>query len=73
VLRAVKPVELRKNQREMLDLVYNGEILFVARPARKNVVILSEDEFNKREKALKDAESLVEEYKSIIESKGQTK
>ena len=61
-MRVVRPVELRNNQKEILDLAYNGEILFVARPAKKNVIVLSEDEFNKRETALKNieyAESLI--------------
>ena len=58
-MRIVKPVELRNNQKEFLDLAYNGEILFVSRPAKKNVVVLSEDEFNKREKALRNAEYLI--------------
>ena len=57
-MRAIKPMELRNNQKEMLDLAYNGEILLVARPAKKNVVVLSEAEFNKREKALRNAEYL---------------
>jgi PHD/YefM family antitoxin component YafN of YafNO toxin-antitoxin module len=47
-------MELRNNQKEILDLAYNGEILLIARPAKKNVVVLSEEEFNKREKALKN-------------------
>jgi len=51
-------MDLRNNQKEMFDLAYNGEILLVARPARKNVVVLSETEFNKREKALRNAEYL---------------
>ena len=70
ILRAIKPMDLRNNQKEMLDLAYNGEILFVSRPAKKNVVVLSEDEFNKREKALKNveyAESLI----SLINLKGE--
>ena len=58
-MRVVRPVELRNNQKEMLDLAYNGEILIISRPAKKNVVVLSEDEFNKREKALRNAEYLV--------------
>ena len=57
-VRAVKPVELRSRQKELLDLAYSGEILIVARPAQKNVVVLSEDEFNKRDKALKNIEYL---------------
>ena len=57
-VKAIRPVDLRNNQKELLDLAYNGEILLVARPARKNVVVMSEDDFNKREKALRNAEYL---------------
>ena len=57
-MRAVKPVELRGRQEELLDLACDGEILFIARPAQKNVVVLSEEEFNKRDKALKNLEYL---------------
>ena len=53
-MKAVKPMELRSRQKELLDLAYSGEILLVARPAQKNVVVLSEEEFNKREKALRN-------------------
>jgi PHD/YefM family antitoxin component YafN of YafNO toxin-antitoxin module len=51
-------MDLRDKQKEFLDLAYNGEILLVARPAKRNVVLLSEEEFNKREVALKNAEYL---------------
>ena len=64
-MRAIKPVELRNNQKEMLDLAYDGEILLVARPAKKNVVVLSEAEFNRREKALRNAEYLAGLDRSI--------
>ena len=57
-MRAVKPLELRNNQRELLDLAHNGEILLVARPAKKNVVVMSEAEFNRLNKALRNAEYL---------------
>jgi len=69
VMRAIKPMELRDNQKEMLDLAYNGEILLVARPAKKNVVVLSEYEFNRREKALRNAEYLAKLDKSIEQAK----
>jgi PHD/YefM family antitoxin component YafN of YafNO toxin-antitoxin module len=55
-VREVKPIELRNNQKELLDQAFNGDILLVARPAQKNVVVLSESEFNKRDKALRNAE-----------------
>ena len=68
-MRAIKPVELRSKQKELLDLAYNGEILLVARPAKKNVVVLSESEFNKREKALRNAEYLAMLDQSIEQAK----
>jgi antitoxin YefM len=67
-MRAVKPVELRNNQKAILDLAYGGEIVLVARPAKKNVVVLSEDEFNKREKAFKNAEYLAKLEMSIAQA-----
>ena len=68
-MRAIKPMELRDNQKEMLDLAYSGEILLVARPAKKNVVVLSEYEFNRREKALRNAEYLAALDESIEQAK----
>jgi antitoxin YefM len=66
-VKAIKPVDLRNNQKELLDLAYGGEILLVARPAKKNVVVISEDEFNRREKALRNAEYLAMLEQSIQE------
>ena len=72
-MRAVKPVELRNNQKELLDLAHSGEILLVARPAKKNVVVLSEAEFNKREKALRNVEYLAMLDNSLEEARsGET-
>ena len=68
-VKAIKPMELRENQKELLDLAYNGEILLVARPAKKNVVVLSEYEFNRREKALRNAEYLATLNESIEQAK----
>ena len=68
-VKAIKPMELRDKQKEMLDLAYNGEILLVARPAKKNVVVLSEYEFNRREKALRNAEYLAMLDESIEQAK----
>ena len=66
-MRAVKPAELMSNQQDMLDLVYSGEILLISRPAEKNVVVMSEVEFNKRERALKNTEYLAKLDKSVQE------
>ena len=47
----------------------DGEILIVSRPAKKNVYILSEDEFNRREKALKNTEYFAMLDTSLEEAK----
>ena len=64
-VRAIKPTEVRNNQTKVFDRAYEGEILLVARPFNKNVVVLSEDEFNKRDKALKNAEYLAKLNEAI--------
>jgi PHD/YefM family antitoxin component YafN of YafNO toxin-antitoxin module len=61
-------MELRERQKELLDIAYQGEILLVARPARKNVVVMSEEEFNKREKALRNTEYLAMLNQSLAEA-----
>ena len=61
-------MELRNNQESVLDLVYEGEIMLVARPAKRNVVVMSEIEFNKREKALRNAEYLAKLDESIAQA-----
>jgi antitoxin YefM len=46
-VKIVRPTELRKNQKELLDLAYQGEILLMVRPRNENLVILSEEEYNR--------------------------
>ena len=70
-MRAIKPMELRNNQKEILDLAYSGEILLVARPAKKNVVVLSEEEFNRREKALRTLNASADEATRQVKTKAQ--
>ena len=55
-MKSVKLAELNDNQKEMLDLAYSGEILLISRPAERNVVVMSEAEFNKSEKSLKNSD-----------------
>ena len=67
-MRAIKPMELRNSQKKILDMACQGEILLVARPAKKNVIVLSEEEFNKRDKALRNAEYLAKLDESIAQA-----
>ena len=67
-MRAIKPIEIRNHQKKVFDEAYEGEILLVARPHNKNVVVLSEDEFNKRDKALRNIEYLAKLDASIAQA-----
>lgn len=42
----VKAADLRKNQKEYLDKAYDGETVLVERPQGRNVVMISEKEYN---------------------------
>ena len=64
-MRAIKANELRDNFKGICDLVVNGETVIVARPHNQNVVVLSESEYNIREKALKNIEYLTKIDKGI--------
>jgi antitoxin YefM len=68
-MRAIKPTELKINQKAMLDLAYNGETLLVARPAKKNVVVISEMEFNELAKARRNLEYLAKLDGAIEDAK----
>ena len=68
-MKAIKSAELKNNQEKILDLADNGEIVLIARPAKKNIVVLSEAEFKKREKAWRNAEYLAKLDKSVEQIK----
>lgn len=45
-MHAVTANDLRDNQKSYFDKVANGETLIVSRRNKKNVVVMSEDEYN---------------------------
>ncbi len=57
---AAKQVDVRKNIKKYFDMAFNGEPVIVSRKENKNVVIISEAEYNALEKARKNAEHLTE-------------
>lgn len=58
-MKAIKAAELRENMKDILDMVAGGETVIVPRPKNKNVVVVSEDEWNELMRAKKNAEYLV--------------
>ena len=66
---AVKPAELRNNQKEYFDQVYNGETIVVSRPRSCNVVIISEEKYNEIQEQLRIASYYVKLEEAHIESR----
>lgn len=56
---ATKQMDIRANIKKYFDLAFNGEPVIVSRKENKNVVIISEAEYNELSKAKKNAEYLV--------------
>jgi antitoxin YefM len=48
---ALRTIDLRNDFKKVSDLVNSGEKILISRPRNKNLVVLSESEYNKLEKA----------------------
>ncbi len=53
-----KQMDVRANIKKYFDIAFNGEPVIVSRKQNRNVVIISEAEYNELEKAKKNAEYL---------------
>lgn len=53
---AAKQMDIRANIKKYFDLAFNGEPVIVSRKENKNVVIISEAEYNRLQKAKRNAE-----------------
>ena len=55
---ATKQVDIRANIKKYFDLAFNGQTVVVSRKENKNVVVISEKEYNDLQKAKRNAEYL---------------
>ena len=55
---ATKQMDVRANIKKYFDMAFNGESVIVSCKGNKNVVIISESEYNELEKAKKNTEYL---------------
>jgi antitoxin YefM len=62
---AIRGSQLRDNFKSICDKVIGGETVIVSRPDSKNVVVVSEDEYNAMQKAARNAAYLNKLDKSI--------
>lgn len=62
---ATKQMDVRANIKKYFDMAFNGEPVIVSRKENKNVVIISEAEYNELAKAKRNAEYLESLNRSI--------
>lgn len=55
---AVRQMDIRANIKKYFDMAFGGEPVIVSRKENKNVVIISEAEYNEMAKAKRNAEYL---------------
>lgn len=65
---AVKSIDMRDNFKTLCDKVFEGETLIISRPKNKNVVMMSEAEYNEMLKAKRNADYLTMLDKSMAEA-----
>lgn len=69
---ATKQVDLRANIKKYFDIAFDGEPVIVSRKNNKNVVIVSEQEYNELQKAKRNAEYLAKlEYSRAQLERGE--
>ncbi|WP_310605601.1 type II toxin-antitoxin system Phd/YefM family antitoxin [Anaerosporobacter sp.] len=64
---AAKPIDVRARMKEYMDLAYEGEPVIVSRKQNRNVVIVSEQEYNSLQKAKRNAEYLAKLNESFAQ------
>lgn len=64
---ATRQMDIRDNIKKYFDLAFDGETVVVSRKQNKNVVVISEKEYNELQKAKKNAEYLAMLDKSMKE------
>lgn len=70
---ATKQMDIRANIKKYFDLAFNGEPIIVSRKENKNVVIISEAEYNALQKAKRNAEYLAMIDESVAQfERGET-
>jgi antitoxin YefM len=75
-MKIVRAMEVRDNFKGICDMVVGGETVVVPRPHKKNVVLISEDEYNEMNKARRNAEYIAkikQGFQDVKDGKGITK
>ena len=68
-ITVAKQADIRANMKKYFDLAYEGETIIVPRKENRNIVILSETEYKRMDKARRNAEYLTKLEESDQELK----
>ena len=64
---AAKPIDVRAKLKDYMDIAFNGEPVIISRRQNRNVVIVSEKEYNELQKAKRNAEYLAKLDRSFVQ------
>jgi antitoxin YefM len=62
---AIKTADLTQNFKEIADLIVSGERVLISRPQNKNLVVITEKEYNELDRLRKNAQYLTKLKNSI--------
>ena len=68
---ATKQVDLRANLKKYFDIAFSGEPVIVSRKQNKNVVVISESEYNELQRAKRNAEYLKRLNESMAQARSE--
>ena len=60
----LKAIDVKNNFKSICAQVFNGEVVMLSRPKNQNVVMISEAEYNRLEKASRSLENMKMLYES---------
>lgn len=66
---ATVATDLKNNLKHYIERALNGDSIIITRPKRKNVVLISEDEYNDLQKIKRNAEYMYKINTSIQQAK----
>jgi len=65
---AIKTANLTQNFKEIADLIIGGEKILISRPRNKNLVVITEKEYNELERLRQNAQYLAKLNESLSQA-----
>ena len=71
-MTAVNGTTVKKDFKKICSLVYDGEVIIIARPKNENIVMISEREYAELERLRKNAEYLAKIDRALAQREAGT-